>query len=119
MPMLARSKIRRRIIATANAIRYCDARPVVEDIEPATFNLNPSLIETAITDRTKAILHGADDAVSTLSRRNFADYRGRLFSGSGFESAPPARTHSSTSEILNFQRRPSRWAGKWRRSIQR
>src|SRR5262245_52126205 len=26
-------------------------------------------------------------------------------------SAPPARTHSSTSEILNFQRRPIRCAG--------
>jgi len=43
-------------IATANSIRYCGATPVFVDIEPATFNLNPSLIEPAITSRTRAIL---------------------------------------------------------------
>jgi perosamine synthetase len=43
-------------IATANSIRYCSARPVFVDIQPDTFNINPALIEPAITDRTKAIL---------------------------------------------------------------
>jgi dTDP-4-amino-4,6-dideoxygalactose transaminase len=43
-------------IATANAIRYCGAVPVFVDIEPETFNMDPSLIEAAITERTKAIL---------------------------------------------------------------
>ena len=43
-------------IATANVIRYCGATPVFVDIEPATFNMDPSLIEAAITPRTKAIL---------------------------------------------------------------
>ncbi|MCX5829570.1 MAG: DegT/DnrJ/EryC1/StrS family aminotransferase [Deltaproteobacteria bacterium] len=43
-------------IATANSIRYCGASPVFVDIEPDTFNLNPSLIETLINDKTKAIL---------------------------------------------------------------
>jgi dTDP-4-amino-4,6-dideoxygalactose transaminase len=43
-------------IATANAIRYCGADPVFVDIEPATSNMNPTLIAAAITPRTKAIL---------------------------------------------------------------
>ncbi|WP_416068348.1 DegT/DnrJ/EryC1/StrS family aminotransferase [Rhizobium sp. ZK1] len=43
-------------IATANAVRYCGALPVFVDIEPDGYNIDPSLIETAITPRTKAIL---------------------------------------------------------------
>jgi dTDP-4-amino-4,6-dideoxygalactose transaminase len=43
-------------IATANAIRYCNATPVFVDIEPQTFNIDTALIERAITERTKAIL---------------------------------------------------------------
>ena len=43
-------------IATANAIRYCGATPVFVDIEPGTLNMDPALIEPAITERTKAIL---------------------------------------------------------------
>ena len=43
-------------IATANAIRYCRATPVFVDIELETFNIDPSLLATAITPRTKAIL---------------------------------------------------------------
>lgn len=43
-------------IATANAVRYCNAEPVFIDIDPQTCNLNPSLIEAAITPRTKAVL---------------------------------------------------------------
>jgi dTDP-4-amino-4,6-dideoxygalactose transaminase len=43
-------------IATANAIRYCGATPVFIDIDPRTFNMDPSLIEPAITAHTKAIL---------------------------------------------------------------
>lgn len=43
-------------IATANAIRYCGATPVFVDIEPGTYNMDPALVEPAITARTKAIL---------------------------------------------------------------
>lgn len=43
-------------IATASSIRYCGATPVFVDIEPETFNIDPALIEAAITERTRAIL---------------------------------------------------------------
>lgn len=43
-------------IATANAIRMCGATPVFADIDEKTFNINPELIEAAITPLTKAIL---------------------------------------------------------------
>lgn len=43
-------------IATANSIRYCGATPVFVDIDPLTLNLDPALIETAITENTRAIL---------------------------------------------------------------
>jgi perosamine synthetase len=43
-------------IATANTIRYCGAIPVFVDIEPQTYNINPLLVEEAISDKTRAIL---------------------------------------------------------------
>jgi perosamine synthetase len=43
-------------IATANVIRYCGATPVFVDIDPRTFNLDPSKLQAAITDRTRAVL---------------------------------------------------------------
>ncbi len=42
--------------ATAEAIAQTGAKPVFVDIDPATFNINSSLIENAITAKTKAIL---------------------------------------------------------------
>ena len=43
-------------IATANAIVYCRAKPVFVDIDPRTYNIDPGLIEAAVTPRTKAIM---------------------------------------------------------------
>jgi dTDP-4-amino-4,6-dideoxygalactose transaminase len=43
-------------IATANAIRYCNASPVFVDIEPDTYNIDPNRVAAAITPRTRAIL---------------------------------------------------------------
>jgi perosamine synthetase len=43
-------------IATANSVRYCGATPVFVDIDPHTFNIDPALIEAAITERTRAVL---------------------------------------------------------------
>ncbi|MBN2006816.1 MAG: DegT/DnrJ/EryC1/StrS family aminotransferase [Anaerolineae bacterium] len=43
-------------IASANSILFTGAKPVFVDIDPATFNIDPALIEAAITPRTKAIM---------------------------------------------------------------
>jgi len=43
-------------IATTWAILYTGAKPVYVDIEPDTFNLDPKLLEKAITPKTKAVL---------------------------------------------------------------
>ena len=43
-------------VASVAAILYVGARPVLVDIDPRSFTLDPSAIEAAITPRTKAIL---------------------------------------------------------------
>ena len=43
-------------IATANAIKMAGATPVFVDIDEKTFNIDPDLIEGAITAKTKAII---------------------------------------------------------------
>ena len=42
--------------ATAEVIRYFDARPVFVDVEPEFLNIDPALIERALTPHTKAIM---------------------------------------------------------------
>lgn len=43
-------------IATGEVIKLLGAVPVFVDIDPKTYNINPCLIEDAISDKTKAIL---------------------------------------------------------------
>jgi Predicted pyridoxal phosphate-dependent enzyme apparently involved in regulation of cell wall biogenesis len=43
-------------IAPAEAIASVGASPILVDVDPDTFNINPELIEKAITARTKAII---------------------------------------------------------------
>jgi dTDP-4-amino-4,6-dideoxygalactose transaminase len=43
-------------VASSWAISYVGAKPVYVDIDDATFNLDPKLIERAITPRTKALM---------------------------------------------------------------
>jgi dTDP-4-amino-4,6-dideoxygalactose transaminase len=43
-------------IATAAAIESVGARPVLVDIDPATYNLDPNKIEAALTTKTRAII---------------------------------------------------------------
>ncbi|MEW6542979.1 MAG: DegT/DnrJ/EryC1/StrS family aminotransferase [Nitrospirota bacterium] len=42
--------------ATAGAVSRLGARPVFVDIKPDTFNMDPTLLERAITQRTRAII---------------------------------------------------------------
>jgi len=64
-------------IATAASIRYTGAQPVFVDIDPATFNMDPARVESAITPRTRAILpvhlygQPADmDAILAIARKH-------------------------------------------------
>ena len=43
-------------IATAEAISHSGAKPVFVDIDPDTYNLDPNLVEKAITKRTRALV---------------------------------------------------------------
>jgi perosamine synthetase len=43
-------------VASANCILYVGAKPVFADIDPFTYNIDPSKIEKKITKKTKAIL---------------------------------------------------------------
>lgn len=43
-------------IATGETIALLGAKPVFVDVDPKTYNIDPSLIEVAITDKTKAII---------------------------------------------------------------
>ena len=83
-------------VATVAAIEYAGAKPVLVDVQEATFNMDPELVEAAITPRTRAIvpvhLYGqpADlDPILEIARRHRlrviedacqahgAEYRGR------------------------------------------
>jgi dTDP-4-amino-4,6-dideoxygalactose transaminase len=63
-------------VASVAAILYAEARPVLVDIDSQSFNMNPALIEAAITPRTKAVLpvhlygHTADmDPIMEIAHR--------------------------------------------------
>jgi dTDP-4-amino-4,6-dideoxygalactose transaminase len=43
-------------IATAAAATFADARPMLVDVDPITYNIDPEVIEAAITPRTRAII---------------------------------------------------------------
>lgn len=43
-------------IATAETVALLGAKPVYVDIDPKTYNIDPGLIEAAITEKTKAII---------------------------------------------------------------
>jgi dTDP-4-amino-4,6-dideoxygalactose transaminase len=42
--------------ATAGAIHNAGGRPVFVDVEPDTYNIDPALVEAAVTPRTRAVL---------------------------------------------------------------
>jgi len=89
-------------IATANAVKYVGAEPVFVDVDPATWCLDPSRVEEAITKRTRGMIavhlygHPADmDALGAIASRHDmwivedgaeahgAVYRGRRIGGLG------------------------------------
>lgn len=64
-------------VATASAVLFANALPVLVDVEPETYCIDPELAEAAITSRTKAIVavhmggHPADlDRLTKIAKRN-------------------------------------------------
>jgi dTDP-4-amino-4,6-dideoxygalactose transaminase len=64
-------------VASVATILYAGAKPVLVDIEPRTFNMNPAALEAAISPRTKAIVpvhlygHPADmDPILEVARKH-------------------------------------------------
>lgn len=43
-------------VATANVVVYCGAKPVFVDVDPSTFNLDPSRLSDKLSSRTKAVI---------------------------------------------------------------
>ncbi len=87
-------------VATANAVVHRGAKPVFADIDPATYNMNPSGMEALITERTKAIMPvdqvglpaDLDPILKIAKKRNLrvledaacalgSEYKGRLIGG--------------------------------------
>src|SRR5579859_3426754 len=63
-------------VASVAAVCYAGARPVLVDIDPRSFTMDPAAVEAAITPRTKAILpvhlygQSADmDPIMEIARR--------------------------------------------------
>lgn len=64
-------------IATAETVALLGATPVYVDIDPRTYNLDPALLEAAITPRTKAIVPvslfgqcAEFDAINAIAKRH-------------------------------------------------
>jgi dTDP-4-amino-4,6-dideoxygalactose transaminase len=64
-------------VASVATILYAGAKPVLVDIEPRTFNMNPAALDAAISPRTKAIVpvhlygHPADmDSIREVARKH-------------------------------------------------
>ena len=64
-------------IATALAVTYAGAKPILVEPDINTFNINPTLIEDAITEKTKAIIpvhlygHPCDmDPIMKIARKH-------------------------------------------------
>ena len=90
-------------VATASAVLFANALPVLVDVRPDTYCLDPQLAEAAITPHTKAIIavhmggHPADlDALKTL-----ADRKG-ILAGRGL--CPRARERMAWETRRNLRR---------------
>ena len=97
-------------VSTANAFVRLGARPVFVDIRPDTLNLDETLIEEAITDRTRAIfpVHYAgvgcemDRIMSDRPQARPAGRRGRRAGGQRLLQRTALWARSATSACYSF-----------------
>lgn len=95
-------------IATANAVVYCGAKPVLADVEPDTGNISAAELRRLITPRTKGVIavhlygHPADmDPIVEIAREHglfvvedAAEAHGALYKGRKIGSLGDAATFS-------------------------
>ena len=67
--------------ASANCALYCGAKPIFADIDPNTYNIDPSSIREKITDKTKAVVavDFTGQAVQNKEIREICDEYGLFF----------------------------------------
>jgi dTDP-4-amino-4,6-dideoxygalactose transaminase len=67
-------------VATANTVVYVGATPVYVDIDPRTYNLDPELLESVVTEKTRAIcvVHQSGLPCDMDRINAFAEKRGLL-----------------------------------------
>jgi perosamine synthetase len=96
------------MIASANAVIYCGAKPVFVDVDRNHWTIDPISVETAITKKTKAIMtmstygHPCDfDAIIHLARKHnvlviedAAEAHGALYKERPLASIPDATSYS-------------------------
>lgn len=65
-------------VATANAVRYCGAIPVLADVLPGTLNIDPQELERLVTPRTKGVIsvHLYGVPADVISVGDFCSERG-------------------------------------------
>lgn len=88
-------------VATSHAISWTRSTPVFVDIDPVSLNLDPDLIEAAITDKTRAILpvhcygHPADVvAIEAIAKRHSLPVI--------YDAAHAFGVHYEGSNVLNY-----------------
>ena len=96
------------MVASANAVSYCGARPVFVDADPNTWTIDTAFIEAAITQKTKAIMtvtiygHPSDfGAIGRIARQyslkwieDAAEGHGALFQSKPLAHYPDVTTYS-------------------------
>ncbi len=107
-------------VATANAVRYMGAEPVLVDCEPDTWNMDPVRVAAAITPRTVGIvavhLYGHPCAMDAL--QGVADAGDGLWIVEEARRAPPAISPYRWRRLLRAPgrsaRQPSPCVRRWR-----
>ena len=56
-------------IATANVVLYCGATPVFVDVDPYTYNMDPSQVAAKVTDKTNISVQSDAGFQSEKTRR--------------------------------------------------
>ena len=104
-------------VASANCAVYCGATPIFVDIDPQTYNMDPSALEEKITARTRAIIpvHYAGQScdmarIHEIVRQKEVEFGHRIFIiedachalGSFYGDEPVGNCHFADMTVFSF-----------------